>query len=247
MRTPQMPTHHPSEEMLMDYAAGSLAEAPALLVATHLALCPECRARVSTLEALGGVLLEELTPVPLDQDCLDAVLARLDEPELGEPPGRPVPYHAPPRHEPARRAADDRAPGLPGTAAGARPRLPEPLRSYAGGDAEAIAWRRVISGIESCDLPIAGPDLRARLYRIAPGVVIPRHTHGKSEALLVLEGAFSDQSGRYARGDVAISDHTVDHAPRVEREQPCICLAVIEGALRLTGPIGRWMNRFVRI
>jgi putative transcriptional regulator len=213
--------------MLMDYAAGSLTEAPALLVATHLALCPDCRGRVSTLEALGGVLLEELAPAPMDADCLDAVLARLDDPDSGEPaPGR-SPYRTAPK--------------------ATQPRLPEPLRSYAGGDAEAISWRRLISGIEEHDLPIAGPSLKARLYRIAPGVVIPRHTHGKSEMLLVLEGGFSDQRGHFARGDVAISDHTVDHAPMADQGEPCICLAVIEGPLTLTGPIGRWLNRFVRI
>ena len=41
-----MVTHVPNEEVLLDYAAGSLPEAPSLMVASHLALCPESRARV---------------------------------------------------------------------------------------------------------------------------------------------------------------------------------------------------------
>jgi putative transcriptional regulator len=224
-----MPTHHPSDEMLMDYASGSLTEAPALLVATHLALCPQCRARVSALEALGGVLLEELAPAPLGTDCLDAVLARLDEPE-------------PQDHRPQPRPA-----AHPAAGGGVPPRLPEPLRSYAGGDVREISWRRLARGMEEHDLPVAGPGLKARLYQIGPGVVVPRHTHGRTELVLVLEGAFSDERGRFARGDVAVSDHTVDHAPVADPDGACLCLAVIEGPLRLTGPIGRWLNPFVRM
>ena len=44
----------------MDYAAGSLSEPVALLIATHLALCPRCRHEVEEFEALGGALLEDL-------------------------------------------------------------------------------------------------------------------------------------------------------------------------------------------
>ncbi len=216
----------------MDYAAGSLAEAPALLVATHLALCPECRHRVSAFEALGGVLLEELSPAPLGAEALDAVLARLDDPAALEPPPRTP------------RATVTAAPATPPRPA---PLLPEPLRSYAGGDPDTIAWRRVIGGIEEHVLPVARTDFKACLYRIAPGVVVPRHTHGRSEMLLVLEGAVRDRGMRFGRGDVSFADGGIDHSPAAEPERPCICLAVLDGPLRLTGPIGRWLNRFVKL
>jgi len=51
-----MPLHHPDESLLIEYAAGSLGEAKALLVATHLALCPSCRAAVASGEVVGAVL-----------------------------------------------------------------------------------------------------------------------------------------------------------------------------------------------
>ena len=37
------PVHHPTDEFLLDYAAGALGEPKSLLVATHLSMCPACR------------------------------------------------------------------------------------------------------------------------------------------------------------------------------------------------------------
>lgn len=51
-----MPQHHPDESLLIEYANGSLAEAKALLVATHLALCPACRHAVAAGEIAGAAL-----------------------------------------------------------------------------------------------------------------------------------------------------------------------------------------------
>lgn len=38
--------HHIGDDLLLSYAAGTLDEASSLLVATHLALCPHCRAQI---------------------------------------------------------------------------------------------------------------------------------------------------------------------------------------------------------
>ena len=50
------------------------------MLATHLALCPECRDAVARFESVGGALLEEIEPAALAPDALDCLLARLDEP-----------------------------------------------------------------------------------------------------------------------------------------------------------------------
>ena len=57
--------HHPSDELLLDYASGALDEGWSLAVATHLALCPDSRQRVSEIEAIGASFLESLSPPPL--------------------------------------------------------------------------------------------------------------------------------------------------------------------------------------
>ena len=70
-----------------------------------------------------------------------------------------------------------------------------------------------------------------------PGRVMPSHTHDGSEVTLVLRGGFSDPTGHYRRGDIAIADRDLDHHPRADDDEDCICFAVIDAPLRLTGPL----------
>lgn len=124
------PSHHPDEPLLLAYAAGVADAAAELVVATHLALCPTCRATVHGLERVGGALLVEHAPASLAAGSLDAVLARL----AATPPARL-----------ARRGGD--------------PRLPEPLRSALGPWEEA-PWIQVGGGSQVVGLPIAGVSAR---------------------------------------------------------------------------------------
>ena len=78
-------THHPTDETLMRYAAGTLAPAPAIVVRAHLASCPACRARVGEYEALGGALLEETEATQMSATALSDVLALLDDEDAAAP------------------------------------------------------------------------------------------------------------------------------------------------------------------
>ncbi|WP_292452931.1 hypothetical protein [Methylibium sp.] len=75
-------------------AAGSLAPGPAVVIAAHAERCPRCLARLYELEAIGGVLLEELEPAVLAPDALTRTLAHIDapgrraKPLAGKPSGR---------------------------------------------------------------------------------------------------------------------------------------------------------------
>ncbi len=68
-----------------------------------------------------------------------------------------------------------------------------------------MKWRHYGTASEA-DLVIAATGYRARLIRLKAGRGVPRHTHGGSELTVVLEGSFSDETGHYARGDLAIAD-----------------------------------------
>ncbi len=165
------PSHHPSEARLLDYASGALAEPPALLVATHLALCPRCRRAVAELEAVGGVLLDGLPPAPLGAGSLERTLARLDEPEAPAPP----------------------APG------GGDPALPQPLRGYLGDGLDCLPWRR-LGPLAEVRLLQDFPGFTTRLLWVAAGAAVPAHTHHGSELTLVLRGGFADERGQFRRG-----------------------------------------------
>ena len=172
---------------------------------------------------VGGALLEEIEPAALAPDALDCLMARLDE---QVPP--PVP----------------RSPAV----GGALHLMPEPLRSYVGDGLEAVRWKRVMRGVEQAGIAVGGHggNVKTRLLRIRPGIRIPRHTHAGTEMTLVLAGGFSDGGGHYLRGDLSFSDGEVDHSPRADDDGECICLTVIDAPLRLTGPLMRLLNPFVR-
>jgi putative transcriptional regulator len=215
-----VPTHHPSEERLLDYVSGALPEPLALLVATHLALCPACRRMSAELEALGGVLLESVAPEPLAKGSLEETLARLDQ---------PAPASAAPR-----------------AAAAGDPALPQPLRDYVGDGLDCLPWRWLGPIAEFRMLP-QHRGYTTRLLWAKPGAAVPAHTHAGSEMTLVLRGGFTDEDGHFVRGDVEEADGSVDHRPVADEGEECICLAVTDGRLKLTSRFGRLLNPFLRI
>lgn len=92
-----MISHHPSEATLVRYAAGTLPEALAVVTATHLGFCAHCRQTLKALEMTGGVLLDELPPVPLRDDALERLFSATDQSPVAEPavlhPELPPPLH----------------------------------------------------------------------------------------------------------------------------------------------------------
>ena len=214
--------HHPSEELLLDYATGALGEAWSLAVATHLALCPACRHAVARIEEIGGMLLEMAEPAAISEDTLAAVMTRVGEPELK------------------------------GAVTGASPPpfssgLPQPLRSYAENARGEIEWQRLGVGASQMLLPTDERSVTARLLRIPAGKPVPVHSHGGLELTLVLSGAFSDDTGRYGPGDFQEANENIQHQPHAAPEEDCICLAVTDAPLRFKSVVMRMMQPLLGI
>lgn len=218
--------HHATDETLLRYAAGTLAAGPALVVATHLSGCPVCRSRLAAFEAVGGALLEAMEPAPMAPDAFAAAMRAIDAVE-----------EAPPA--PARRHAGGRSPAtLPGGIA-----LPGPLR-----DCEIGPWRWIGIGIRASAVTVPGdPSARLTLLRVGPNRKLPEHGHVGTEFTQVISGSFSDGYGRYMPGDLSEMDSEIEHQPVVDPGGECICLAALEGSMRLTGLFGRLIQPFVRL
>ena len=223
--------HHPSEAVLMAYAAGALGEGLSLLVATHLSLCPDCREVVAEAEALGGALLDETDMAPISSGAADALLARLDG-DGAEPPSVRSARQSDTRRRP---------PSSPARAYGDGKDLPAPLRDYVR-DLSAARWQWVATGVRQLDL-MQRPRGRdtARLLKIAPGRVLPHHGHGGLELTVVLQGSFTDEQGRFTRGDLAEIDADDAHQPIADSGDPCICLIGTDAPLRFSGLVPRMM------
>ena len=57
--------HHPSDEILAAFAAGTLDHGQHVAIATHLVSCPQCREFARAMEHVGGAMLTDLAPAPL--------------------------------------------------------------------------------------------------------------------------------------------------------------------------------------
>ena len=217
-----LPAHHPDAALLLDYAAGNAAEPVALLVATHLALCPACRHTAAACEALAAALLESD-----------------DQAAVTDVPGREAVL--------PRRAADGRDPAPPRPVAAGGLALPQPLRGYLPGPFEALPWRMLSRGVHAFDVVGGRDGARAALLRIRGGAGVPMHGHTGNETTLDLSGGFSVATGHYGRGDVQSTDGAVEHRPVADPGDDCYCLVALDGSLRMTGRVARVVGRFVRI
>lgn len=78
-------THHIPDAMLAAYASGNLAQPFALVVASHVSICADCRAALEAHQAVGGAILEQGASVAATAGLKDAILAQLDAPFTPEP------------------------------------------------------------------------------------------------------------------------------------------------------------------
>jgi putative transcriptional regulator len=208
---------HISDDILLSYSAGTLDEASALLVATHLALCPNCRARNEAADSFGGYLLESLEAAPVSPTMRDAVLSRIRNEKL---------------------SGEEKTPLRTFTNA----IIPDPLRSYLGGDLDDLKWRRLAPRVQQ--IPIATLDRRskARLLRFQSGLTVPSHGHSGRELTLILTGSLCDRDSVLYRGDIAETDERTEHQPFAGPGEDCICLAVTDAPLRFKGMMARLLQ-----
>ena len=88
---PPMIHHHPPDDWLLDHVTGALTGPWSVLLASHLTVCPACRAQARRYERLGGALLARLTPEPVTAGTPADDNPRPTGPEIGPTgPGDPV-------------------------------------------------------------------------------------------------------------------------------------------------------------
>jgi putative transcriptional regulator len=182
----------PAEALLAAYAAGTLSEPFAVLVAAHL-----------QMKAIGQALRTY---------------------------GEQVPDREPwPR---------DRVVGVEEISTF----MPLALRYFVSRHLDIFEWRAFLPGIRRCPVTCnARGD--ASFLRCRPGSAIPSHTHQGREAILVLQGGFSDEGGHYGLGDIAVSDGSIDHRPVADRTIECIIFIALEAPVQLTGRFGSFIQR----
>jgi len=212
-----MAVWHLTDEMLESYADGSISEGMSLLAAAHLTFCPACRAEVAALERMSGAVLAECGRSDAGPD-LAAVLDAIDADPTPEP-------------------------DFVGIGPDAGSPLPNPVRERVGMPIEDLRWRFLLPGLAECRIE-GFENEEVSLLRARPGVRIPGHTHSGDEATLILSGQMRDGERVFGGGDLAFADHHDDHHPEIVGNETCVCLVVLSGRMRFTGPLGRALNLF---
>jgi putative transcriptional regulator len=209
--------HHPDLSTLMSCAAGSQPEAFAAVMASHIAMCPECSRELKTMELIGTSLFEDLAPSKLDRSA-PVVSARAGEEGETSAPAR-------------------------GVAIESKGDVPPPLVALLGDDLENVPWKRLAPGVWHYPVPLSeGAEGDLRLLKVAPGVALPEHGHGGEELTLLLKGSYRDALGEYHEGDVADLDVDVEHRPVADPEEGCICLVASDQKAKFKGIIARLMQ-----
>ena len=209
--------HHLTDALLMAYSAGTLPEGFNLVVATHISMCDECRARMHEFDAVGGAVVDDEAPVGLSDGSFAATLAL-----IAQTPKEAV------------------------IAAPAKSDLPAPLQDYVAGNLADVKWRKVGGGVRQAFLK-TDKSASVRLLHIPAGAVIPDHGHRGTELTLVLQGAFADEDDRFGAGDIEIATEDMHHQPVAELGQDCICLAATDAPLRFNSWIPWITQPFLRI
>jgi putative transcriptional regulator len=214
--------HHPENDLLLSYAAGSLAESWSLAIASHLSHCPVCRGDLALAETVGGALLNEMAAEKMAPDALDRVLAQITVTEQDTLPAQVL-------------------------SAGPAPVFPNPLREYVGGDIDQVPWQRLGNDAFQYLIETADHEAQARLLRIKAGRPVPSHGHGGRELTLVLCGSFIDELSEFGPGDLEdVGEETV-HKPVAGGGEDCVCLAVTDAPLKFKEFLPRILQPILKI
>jgi len=204
----------------MQLAAGHLSDALGIMVASHTENCSECRSVTENYEHLGGEILESLDAIDISPDFIAQTLAKIGDGPVTK---------APPLIESL--MVDSR--------------LPKPLQRFLPDKLEKLPWSGFSKNIQQFDLAFSDQHYTARFYKIKAGKELPQHTHKGHEYTLVMDGAFSDEAGSYHTGDFILADTNTHHHPKAHADCDCICFAVTDAPLKLTGFWGRMLNPFM--
>jgi putative transcriptional regulator len=199
----------------MSFSAGTLDLPYATVIATHLAMSEGGRETLRHMDSIGGALLQAEPAAVLSAGALDRLLGTLGDEKVEVRP-----------HD------------QPSTDA-----LPLPVQRYLPKGLDAVKWKWTGPGVATADLDW-GEDGKSRLMllRVGAGRRVPEHGHGGHELTLILQGAYRDRFGVFAKGDIADHDEDIEHQPIAEPGEDCICLVAVDARLTFRGRLMRTLQ-----
>jgi len=180
--------HHPDNNLLIEFANGTLDTAQAIAVKTHLHFCTKCQQNVQRLEQTAGAMLNVMEPETLAEDSFDKLMDSLDK--------LTVETTEKPKIEKSRKPTLSKEVDELSRQYGPLPKVVSKMINN-----QSLKWKQVNSSLQTRHL-VAGQTIhQVSLQRINAGGIAPKHDHRGTEITVVLKGSFSDEQGIYQKGD----------------------------------------------
>jgi len=225
-----MSNHHPDDNLLTEYAGGSLAEALGLIVCAHLQTCPHCRKRVENLNKLGATILTHSVAETVQPETFEQLMTRIraesSDTTLQAKTAKPRDLHPSYANDPLLK------------------HLPKVIAKLLPRDGK-LKWERVSKGLKSARLVTGQKQYEVVFQRITSGNKVIEHDHRGLEITMVLSGSFSDEDGVYTEGDFLVRTPGEIHRPTATQNQDCLCISVVEAPVKVTGFLGKFINPFL--
>jgi len=210
--------HHPDENMLIEFSAGTLDTAAAICVSAHLHFCSSCRAKLLRLDQVGSQLMSQAEPEKVADDAFAQVMEKIDSDD------NPAPKEA--------KFNGD---------------MPFSVNKLMGTSLINKNWKRLSSSVDVARFKTGQSDFEVALHKICAGGKTPKHDHEGLEYTVVLKGSFSDENAVYREGDFLMRQPGDVHQPMGAQNGECICLSALSAPIKPTSPLGFLMKPWLRI
>ena len=212
----------PETEMLVEFSAGVLGPAESICVSAHLHFCSKCRETLLQLDQLGAKLMSEGDGGEQTAKSFEEVMNKIeyiDESSTGQ-------------------TATHMESGVHFAP------VVDQLMKY---NSESLKWKKLSSSVDMARLDTGQDKFEVSLHKICAGGKAPVHDHQGLEYTVVLKGSFSDERSVYREGDFILREPGQPHQPIGAQNGECICLSAQSAPIKLTGPFGFFMNKWLQI
>lgn len=259
-----MINHHPSHTVLQQFVEGTLPASVAVIVASHVEMCPHCQQLVHQLTELVAADVFDMeadsTGCYTTHECADDT-ENLRQSEFEELMTELATSSNPDDHSDVNSIFNDvndtgistdsdmlaQITSLPVEEPTTRPKtvteievagkrisLPNAIKSLA-----LKEWQG-LGKISRARINLDDETRRTSLLHIDKGGSVPHHTHKGFEITLLLQGSFEDEMGTYHAGDFIWLSGEHTHNPVTQ--EGCVCLTVSSDALHFTQGVSQLFN-----
>ena len=218
-----MISFHPTHRQLSEFSLGVMNSAEALIVSSHIDMCPKCR---TALEAEQEIVAESVfASAEWAETQTDPALTSM----LSEITQQTVDKAISVRFNKHYIELDGRKFELPRTL---------------GRMANKIGnWSHLAGKIWQAPVELGG-DSKANFIYMEKGGSVPEHTHRGSEMTLVIDGEFCDGLASYDTGDFMLMTPDHQHEPISHADGGCLVFSIVDQPLHFTSGWARLINPF---